>query len=67
MVELYPKKIALTLPKGFFAERMDAKPAGPWLYQQYEIMRAHGGNMEIRGKEGEDARIIPAITYRVTM
>ena len=33
----------------------------------YEIMRAHGGTMEIRAKEDEDSRIIPGISYRVIM
>jgi len=30
-------------------------------------MRAHGGNMESRGKEGEGSRIMPGIAYRVIL
>ena len=32
-----------------------------------EIMRAHGGNMESRGKEDEGSMIIPGAAYRVTL
>jgi len=30
-------------------------------------MRAYGGNMESRDKEGEGSRIIPGIAYRVVL
>jgi len=33
----------------------------------YVIMRAHGGTMEIRSKEGDGCRIIPDIAYRVLL
>ena len=32
-----------------------------------EIMMAHGGAMEIRGKEDDGFRIIPGIAYRVML